>query len=359
MPLHDNMIKRRKTIKVRVGSLFIGGDAPITIQSMTNTDTRDIQKTINQIHKLTDAGCEIVRCAVVDMEAAKALSQIKKSISIPLVADIHFDYRLALKSIESDVAGLRINPGNIGSKERVKEIVKKAKERGIKIRIGVNSGSLEKWLLSRVNRGKLSLSEAMVESALEYIKILESIEFNQIVISLKSSDVLTTIDAYRLMAQKCNYPFHIGITEAGTIRSGTVKSSVGIGILIYEGICDTLRVSLASDPVNEVLVARDILRSLGMREDVINVIACPTCGRAEFDVEKIALAVEKKTLNIKKKLTVAIMGCIVNGPGEAKEADIGIAGSKKYVALFRNGEIIDKLPKNKIIQRLLKEIENF
>jgi len=353
------MLKRRKTIKVKVGNLFIGGDAPITIQSMTNTDTRDVLKTINQIHKLTDAGCDIIRCAVMDMESAKALAQIKKSISIPIIADIHFDYRLALKSIDSGIDGLRINPGNIGSKERVKEIVKKAKERGIKIRIGVNSGSLAKWLLSKVNRGHLTTAEAMVESAVEHIKILESLNFNQIVISLKSSDVLTTIDAYGLMAERCDYPFHVGITEAGTIHSGTIKSSVGIGILVYEGLCDTLRVSLASDPINEVIVARDILKSLRLCEEGINVIACPTCGRTEIDVEKIALEVEKKTLNIKKNLTVAIMGCIVNGPGEAKDADIGIAGSKKYAALFKNGDIIDKLPKNKIIHRLLQEIKSY
>ncbi len=353
------MKKRRKTIKVRVGDRYIGGGEPVTIQSMTNTDTRDVRKTLNQIHKLVDAGCEIIRCSVIDTESAKALAKIKKSISVPLIADIHFDYRLALKSIESGVDGIRINPGNIGSSEKVRKIVKKAKDYDIKIRIGVNSGSLEKNLLSKVKKGEITTAEAMVVSALNHIKLLESLDFNQIVVSLKSSNVLTTIEAYKLLAKKCRYPFHIGITESGTVFSGTIKSSVGIGILTYEGLCDTLRVSLASDPVNEVIVAKKILNSLDLRKSGVDIIACPTCGRAEIDVEKIALEVEKRTTNINKNVTIAIMGCVVNGPGEAKEADIGIAGSKKYAALFKKGKIIDKLPKNKITQRLLYELKHF
>lgn len=344
---------RRKTKKVMLRDVGVGGDAPITVQSMTNTKTRDVNSTVNQILELEEAGCEIIRVAVPDLESAMAISEIKKQIHIPLVADIHFDYRLALEAIKQGADGLRINPGNIGARERIKQIVDEARERNIPIRIGVNSGSLEKDLLLKY---KKPVAEALVESALRHVEILESMNFFDIVISLKSSDVITTVNSYRMLAKKVDYPFHLGITEAGTMFSGTVKSSIGLGILLYEGIGDTLRVSLTGDPVNEVKVGFEILKSLNLRNNGVNLISCPTCGRCEIDLIKIASDVENRLKNIKKPLKVAVMGCAVNGPGEAREADIGIAGGKKKVVIFKKGEIIKSVPEENAVSELMEQI---
>lgn len=339
---------------VNVGNLVIGGNAPITVQSMTTTDTRDVAKTIQQIKRLEEVGCDIVRVAVLDDEACNAISQIKKQIKIPLVADIHFDYRLAIQSIKNGADKIRINPGNIGSIDRVKEVVKVAKEYGIPIRIGVNSGSLRKDLLEKYNG---PTKEAMVEGAISNIKILEDLDFDDIVISLKSSDVVKTIDAYSLMNEKTNYPLHIGVTEAGTKWLGTIKSSIGIGSLLARGIGDTIRVSLTSDPVDEVVTGIEILKSLGLRKKGIKFISCPTCGRCQINLIEIANKIQENLVNIDKDITVAVMGCAVNGPGEAKEADIGIAGGKNEALLFKKGKIIRKIPEHLIIQELLAEIE--
>ena len=351
--MNDNYIKRKITKKIRVGDIFIGGDAPITVQSMTNTDTRDVKATVEQIKRLEEAGCEIVRVAVLDHEAAEAIKKIKKQIEIPIVADIHFDYRLALEAIENGVDKLRLNPGNIGDKDRVKQIVKKASERKIPIRIGVNSGSIDKKILQKYNG---VTAEAMVESALEHISFLESFHFEDIVISLKASDVQLTYEAYRLMASKTEYPFHIGITEAGTLRSGTIKSAIGIGALLLNGIGDTVRVSLTGDPVEEVKVAQEILKQLGLRKFGVQIISCPTCGRCQIDLIHLAQRIEKKLENVNKPIKVAIMGCAVNGPGEAKDADIGIAGGKASALLFKKGEIVRKLNESEIENVLLEEI---
>ncbi|MBU5482780.1 flavodoxin-dependent (E)-4-hydroxy-3-methylbut-2-enyl-diphosphate synthase [Clostridium sp. MSJ-11] len=347
-------MKRKITKKIRIGNIYIGGDAPISIQSMTNTDTRDIKSTINQIKELEEAGCEIIRCAVPDMEACEALKDIIKNINIPLVSDIHFDYRLALKSIDNGISKLRINPGNIGDKQRIEMVVKKAKERNIPIRIGVNSGSLEKRLL--VKYGKVC-PEALVESALGHVKILEEFDFDNIALSIKSSNVIEMIESYRLISQKTNYPLHLGVTEAGTHWRGTIKSSVGIGTLLSEGIGDTIRVSLTGNPVEEIRVAKEILKSLGLLKGGIEFISCPTCGRTEIDIIKIANEVEKRIENLNKNIKIAVMGCVVNGPGEARDADIGIAGGNGEGLIFKKGEIIKKVKEDQLIYELIKEIE--
>ncbi|GKU24756.1 flavodoxin-dependent (E)-4-hydroxy-3-methylbut-2-enyl-diphosphate synthase [Clostridium folliculivorans] len=347
---------RRQTKKVRVGNVFLGGDSPVSVQSMTNTDTRDVKSTIEQIKRLEEAGCDIVRCAVPDMEAAAAIKDIVKGINISLVADIHFDYRLALESIKNGVSALRINPGNIGSADRVRLVAEAAKSREIPIRIGVNSGSLEKELLKKYGS---PTPEALVESALGHVKILEEMNFNDIVISIKSADVLKMIDSYRLMADRVNYPLHLGVTEAGTLWRGTIKSSIGIGTLLSEGIGDTIRVSLTGDPVEEIKVGREILKTFGYVKSGIQFISCPTCGRTKIDLINIAEQVESKLASCKKNIKVAIMGCVVNGPGEAREADIGIAGGNGEGLIFKKGEIVRKVDEKDLVNELIKEIEQF
>lgn len=344
---------RKKTRVVKVGNLAIGGDNPVVVQSMTNTDTRDIDATVKQIEQLEKAGCELVRVAVVDKEAASAIKKIKDRINIPLIADIHFDYRLALESIAAGVDGLRINPGNIGEEWKVQEVVKSCRERQIPIRIGVNAGSLDKKLLSRYGG---VCSQAMVESALNNIKILEDMDFNLIAVSLKASSVMLTVEAYRLIAQKINYPLHIGITEAGTRDRALIKSAMGIGMLLSEGIGDTIRVSLTADPVDEVWAAYEILRSLGLRQRGVELISCPTCGRCEIDLIKTAEEVDKHVRHLEKPIKVAVMGCVVNGPGEAREADLGIAGGRGTGLLFKQGKIIKKVPDELLVATLLEEI---
>ncbi len=346
---------RRKTRSVRIGDVIIGGDADISVQSMTCTDTRDVSATVGQIKRLEEAGCEIIRVAVPDMEAARALRGIKRRIKIPLIADIHFNPELALEAIEEGVDGLRLNPGNITDKSKISEIVLAAKEIGIPIRVGVNAGSLDKRLIEK-HRGVTA--EGMVESALWEIKILEELGFHDIIVALKASDIGLTIEANRLLASQVDYPFHIGITEAGTSWSGTIRSAVGIGSLLLAGIGDTLRVSLTADPVEEVRVGFEILKSLGLRERGATLISCPTCGRCEIDLFKIAQQVEMRLANIKKPIKIAIMGCVVNGPGEAKEADVGIAGGRGSGALFRKGKVIRKVKEEDLVEALLTEVES-
>lgn len=348
------MIKRRKTRKIRVGNLFIGGEAPIVVQGMTKTDTRDVKATVFQIKDLEKEGCEIVRCAVPDMEAAKALGQIKRQIKIPLVADIHFDYRLALEAIGQGADKVRINPGNIGDREKVKTVVSAAQKKGIPLRIGVNAGSLEKDLLTKY--GKVT-PQALVESASRQIKLLESLEFYDIVISLKTSDTLKTIEVYRLFSQKFDYPLHLGITEAGTVFGGTIKSAVGMGTLLAEGIGDTIRVSLTGESQQEVRVGFEILKSLGLRERGPVLISCPTCGRCQVDLRQYAQKIEKALAKIKAPVKVAVMGCVVNGPGEAQEADVGIAAGKGQAALFVRGKVVETISEKEIVPRLLQEID--
>ena len=349
------MIKQRKSIGFKIGSVEIGNNAPISVQSMCNTDTRDIKKTVRQIEELTDAGCEIIRLAVLDNDAAFAIKDIVKQVKIPVIADIHFDYKLAIQAINSGVQALRLNPGNIGKRENVEAVVKLAKQQKIPIRIGVNAGSLEKKL---VDNNELSLSEKLVESALSHIKILEDLDFGLIKVSLKSSDVLTTIDAYRLIAEKIPYPLHLGVTETGTLKGGLVKSSVGIGTLLAEGIGDTIRVSLTEDPVEEVLAGYEILKSLNLRKHGVNFISCPTCGRTQIDLISLAKQVEERFKNIDKPITIAVMGCAVNGPGEAREADFGIAGGIGEGLIFKKGQIIAKVKEEKLLDRLETEIKN-
>ncbi|MDV3426051.1 MAG: flavodoxin-dependent (E)-4-hydroxy-3-methylbut-2-enyl-diphosphate synthase [Bacillota bacterium] len=348
-------MERKKTKKIKLGDTFIGGDSKITVQSMTNTDTRDIDKTVNQIQELTEKGCDIIRCAVVDEDAAKAIREIKKRISIPLVADIHFDYRLALLSIENGVDGLRINPGNIGSRDRVKMVAQAASDRNIPIRIGVNSGSLDKTLLEKY--GKVC-PEALVESAISHVNILEDVNFDDIVISIKSSNVIQTVESYKLISGKVNYPLHLGVTEAGTLINSSVKSSIGIGSLLLQGIGDTIRVSITGNPVDEVKIGREILKNTGNLKSGIEFVSCPTCGRTEIDLIKIASEVEEKLADYPKNIKVAVMGCIVNGPGEAREADIGIAGGKGEGLIFKKGEIIKKVKEQDLVRELINEIEN-
>ncbi|MBI3398093.1 MAG: flavodoxin-dependent (E)-4-hydroxy-3-methylbut-2-enyl-diphosphate synthase [Deltaproteobacteria bacterium] len=345
---------RRKTRQIAIGSVKIGSDSPASIQSMTNTDTADVKATVSQIKALERAGCEIVRVAVPNMEAAEAIKNIKKAAAIPVIADIHFDYRLALKAIDNGVDGLRLNPGNIGDKERIETVVKAAKENKIPIRIGVNAGSLEKDILEKY---KHPTAEAMVESALRHIKILENLDFHEIKVSLKASDVWKTIDAYRLLAKKGDYPFHIGITEAGTIFSGTVKSAAGLGILLAEGIGDTLRVSLTGDPVEEVRVGWEILKAMKLRERGVNIISCPTCGRIKLDIIALANEIEKRLSHITKPISIAVMGCVVNGPGEAIESDIGIAGGDGVGMLYIKGRPAKKVREEEIVEEIVREVE--
>lgn len=348
------MAERRKTRQLNVGGVLIGGNAPIAVQSMTNTHTDDAEATLAQIRKLAAAGCDIIRCAVPDMAAAEGLKTICKESPIPVIADIHFDYKLALAAIAAGVDGLRLNPGNIGSTEKVRAVVEAAKERNIPIRIGVNAGSLPKDLLEKYGH---PTAEALVEAAWRHIHILEDMDYRNIKVSLKAHDVPLTIAAYRLLASQCDYPLHVGITEAGTVNSGIIKSAVGIGALLAEGIGDTIRVSLTGDPVNEVKVAYDILKALGLREYGPTLISCPTCGRTRINLEKLALEVERRLADITEPITVAVMGCVVNGPGEAREADVGLAGGIGEGLIFRKGVIFRKVPENQLVDELFIEIE--
>ena len=348
------MIKRKQTRQISIGNVKIGGGAPISVQSMTNTKTTNTAVTVEQIKALEKAGCDIVRLAVPDMAAAENIANIKKQVNVPLVADIHFDYRLALKAIEQGIDALRINPGNIGDEDRVKAVVEAAKTKHIPIRIGVNAGSLDKKLLAKY--GKVT-AQALVESAMEHVRILEKLDFHDIKISLKAHDVPLTLDAYRLMSETVDYPLHLGITEAGTVNTGIIKSAVGIGALLAEGIGDTFRISLTGDPVNEVKVANEILKALGLKEYGPTLISCPTCGRCNIDLPSIAAQVEKRLENVQKPVKVAVMGCVVNGPGEARDADIGIAGGKGEGLVFRKGEIIGKVPEDKLIDALFAELD--
>lgn len=338
---------------VQIGDIKIGGNNPVAIQSMTNTDTRNVEATVSQILALEDAGCEIIRCAVPDMEAAEAMGEMKKRIHIPLVADIHFDYRLALKCMELGVNKIRINPGNIGSRDRVREVVECAKAYNVPLRIGVNGGSLEKDL---VEKYKHPVAEALVESAFRHVEILESLDFHNTVVSIKVSDVPEMMNAYRLFNEQSDIPLHVGVTEAGTERMGILKSAVGIGGLLSEGIGDTIRVSLTADPIREIYAAKDLLSVLGMREGGVKLVSCPTCGRTEIDLIGIATEVENRIKNINKNIKVAVMGCVVNGPGEARDADVGIAGGKGEGLIFKHGEIIKKVPENKLVDELINEI---
>jgi (E)-4-hydroxy-3-methylbut-2-enyl-diphosphate synthase len=347
------MIKRRRTRQISIGPVKVGGDAPISVQSMTKTDTRDIQKTVHQIRRLEEAGCEIIRVAVVDEEAARAITEIKKKIRIPIIADIHFHPRLALRAMESGADGLRINPGNIGGRDRLKPIIMEARDRFIPIRIGVNSGSLEKDLLKRFGG---TTPEAMVSSALRTIEWMEDLGFHLIKVSLKASDVLRTVGAYRLFSKKSDYPLHLGVTEAGKGSGAIVKSSIGMGLLLSEGMGDTLRVSLTGDPMDEVRVGYEILRALNIRKRGIEIISCPTCGRCEVDLTRLVEKVERAVKKITTPLTVAIMGCVVNGPGEAKEADVGIAGGKGVGVLFKKGKVGRKVREKDFVPVLLREI---
>ena len=347
------MIKRRISKQIQIGDVKIGGDAPISVQSMCNTDTRDSSATVKQIKELQDAGCELIRLAVLNKDAAAAIKEIKKQVEIPVIADIHFDYRLAIQCIENGIDALRLNPGNIGRTENVKKVVDLAKINNVPIRIGINAGSLEKNIAAM----DIPLSEKMVMSAMEHVKILEDNNFDKIKISLKSSSVPTTIDAYRLMAKKVDYPLHLGVTEAGTLKGGLVKSSVGLGTLLAEGIGDTIRVSLTENPVEEVYAGFSILKSLELRQKGINFVSCPTCGRCQIDLISLAKKVENALKDIDKPLTVAVMGCPVNGPGEAKHADYGVAGAIKEGYIFKKGEIIKKVPEKNLMSELLDLIK--
>ncbi len=347
-------INRKKTRQIKVGEVKIGGMAPVAVQSMTNTFTQDIASTVSQIRQLEEAGCEIIRVAVPDEEAAHAISSIKKKISIPIIADIHFDFRLAIASARAGADGLRINPGNIGGVKKVKAVVECAKELNIPIRIGVNSGSLEKDILKKYNGAS---AEAMVESAVRHIELLKSLDFHQIKVSIKASDVHRTVEAYRLLSSKTNLPLHVGVTEAGALFPGIVKSSLGIGMLLAEGIGDTIRVSLTRDPVEEVRVGFEILKALDIRRRGPEIISCPTCGRCKIALFDIVEQVDKALLTSSLDIKIAIMGCIVNGPGEAKEADIGIAGGDGKGILFKKGRVIKKVPEEKLVEVLLEEVQ--
>ena len=350
-------MQRKQTRTVQVGSVGVGGDNPVRVQSMCNTDTRDVAASLAQINQLADAGCEIVRLAVPDDKAAAALAAIRRESSVPLIADIHFDHRLALAALEAGFDGLRINPGNIGSEDKVDVVVRAAKAHGVPIRIGVNGGSLEKDLLKQYGG---PAPEAMVESGLRHVAMLEKRGFHDIKISLKSSSVLNTVAAYRLMAQKVDYPLHIGVTEAGTLVRGAVKSAVGLGILLSEGIGDTMRVSLTHDPVAEIGVAYEILRALGLRERGPEIVSCPTCGRTEINLISLAEQVEEALRGVDEVFTVAVMGCVVNGPGEAREADIGIAGGRDLGIIFRKGQVVRKVHGDEnLLPQFMKEIEKF
>ena len=347
-------MKRRKTKQISVGGVKIGGDAPISVQSMTKTDTRDVDKTVAQIQCLEEAGCEIVRVAIPDMLACERFGEIRERVALPLVADVHFDHRLAIKAMERGADAIRINPGTIRARKKREDIVGMAKDRGIPIRIGINSGSLEPDLLRKYGR---PTPEGMVKSALRSIHFMEALGFHEIKVSLKSSDVVTTIEAYRLISREVDYPLHLGVTESGTLISGTIKSSIGIGLLLYEGIGDTIRVSLTGDPVEEVRVGYGILRALGLRQRGPDIISCPTCGRCEIDLIPMADEVEKRLRHLTHPIRVAVMGCVVNGPGEAREADVGIAGGKDGGLLFRGGKVLRRCSQGELMQALIEEIE--
>lgn len=350
-------MERKDTKGVKIGDRIIGGKNPILIQSMTNTKTEDVKATVEQINRLAAAGCDIIRCAVPTMEAAEALTEIKKQIAIPLVADIHFDYRLAIAAIENGADKIRINPGNIGTKERVKAVVDKAKEYGVPIRVGVNSGSLEKPLIEKY--GGVT-AEGIVESALDKVHMIEEMGYDDLVVSIKSSDVLMCVKAHELIAEQCPYPLHVGITESGTVYSGNVKSSVGLGIILYEGIGNTIRVSLTGDPVEEIRTAKLILKTLGLRKGGIEVVSCPTCGRTRINLIHLANEVEKMVADIPlDDIKVAVMGCVVNGPGEAKEADIGIAGGIGEGLLIKKGQVIKKVKEEELLDTLRQELLNW
>ncbi|MDY0234466.1 MAG: flavodoxin-dependent (E)-4-hydroxy-3-methylbut-2-enyl-diphosphate synthase [Gudongella sp.] len=347
-------MERKSTKKIKVGNIYIGGDSPISVQSMTNTKTCDIENTIDQLKRLEDAGCDIIRMSVTTKEDALAIDKYKQQTKMPIIADIQFDYKIALEAINSGIDGLRINPGNMGNKEKIKEIVNACKKNQLSIRLGVNSGSLNKEFLNKFN----GVNEySMVESAMEQVKILEEVDFYDIKISLKASSVPLTISSYKLISERVDYPLHLGVTEAGTSFRGTIKSSVGIGSLLAMGIGDTIRVSLTSDPVEEVKVGKEILKSLGLLKEGLEFISCPTCGRTNIDLISLAKEVERRLEHIKKPLKVAVMGCAVNGPGEAREADIGIAGGDGEGLIFKKGIIIKKVPEENLLEELLKEIE--
>ena len=345
---------RDNTKVIKIGNQCIGGGNPVLIQSMTNTKTEDVCATVKQIQQLTNAGCQIIRCAVPTMEAAKALSEIKKQITIPLVADIHFDYKLAIAAIENGADKIRINPGNIGGKEKIMAVVKAAKEKNIPIRVGVNSGSLEKEILEKYNG---VTAEGIVESALDKVRMIEECDYYNIVISIKSSDVLMCIKTHELISKKTNYPLHVGITESGTAFSGSIKSSIGLGIILNSGIGDTIRVSLTTDPIEEIRAAKLILRTLGLKKGGIEVVSCPTCGRTQIDLIALANSVEKLVDNYDLDIKVAVMGCVVNGPGEAREADIGVAGGIGEGLIFKHGKILKKVPENMLLEELKKELD--
>jgi (E)-4-hydroxy-3-methylbut-2-enyl-diphosphate synthase len=349
------MFHRRETRPVKVGNIQIGGNDQVVIQSMTTTKTHDVKATVEQIRRLEEAGCQIVRVAVPDMRAAEAIPLIKKEVSVPLVADIHFDYRLALKAIEGGIDKIRINPGNIGRRDKVEAVVKAAKERGIPIRIGVNAGSLEKRILEKYG---YPTADGMVESALYHIGILEDLDFRDIVVSLKASDIRLAIEAYQKAAAAFRYPLHLGITESGTLFSGTVKSAAGLGALLAQGIGSTIRISLSADPVEEVKVARELLKAFGLASNAATLISCPTCGRIEIDLISIANEIEEYLANIKAPIKVSVLGCAVNGPGEAKEADIGIAGGKGQGLIFKKGKIVKQVEESKLLEELLAEIRS-
>ena len=349
-------MEKRITKEVHIGNRVIGGANPILIQSMTNTKTEDVAATVAQIHKLTKAGCDIIRCAVPTMEAAKALAEIKKQVEIPIVADIHFDYKLAIAAMENGADKIRINPGNIGSIDRVKAVVDVAKERNIPIRVGVNSGSLEKNLVEKY--GGVT-AEGIVESALDKVKIIEDMGYDNLVVSIKSSDVMMCVKAHELIADKTNHPLHVGITEAGTIISGNIKSSIGLGLILNQGIGDTIRVSLTGDPVEEIKSAKLILRTLGLRKGGIEVVSCPTCGRTQIDLIGLANKVETMVAEFPLDIKVAVMGCVVNGPGEAKEADLGVAGGIGEGLIIKKGEIYKKVPEDQLLDALRYELENW
>ncbi len=347
---------RDNTKVVKIGNKVIGGGNPIMIQSMTNTHTEDVVKTVAQIKALEKVGCDIIRATVPTHEAALAFKEIKKQINIPLVADIHFDYRLAIEAMENGADKIRINPGNIGGKDKIKAVVDVAKERNIPIRVGVNSGSLEKDILEKYHG---VTAEGIVESALDKVKIIEDLGYDNLVVSIKSSDVLMSVKTHELISKECNHPLHVGITEAGTAFSGTIKSSIGLGLILNQGIGDTIRVSLTDDPVKEVLTAKQILRTLGLRKGGIEVVSCPTCGRTQIDLISLAKRVEEEVSNYDLDLKLAVMGCVVNGPGEAKEADLGIAGGKGVGVLIKHGEIVKKVPEEQLFDVLKEELDNW
>ncbi|MCF6464700.1 flavodoxin-dependent (E)-4-hydroxy-3-methylbut-2-enyl-diphosphate synthase [Clostridium sp. Cult2] len=348
-------MKRRKTKKIMVGNVPVGGDSPVSVQSMTNTITKDVDATINQIKELEDAGCHIIRSAITDFEDAKAIKEIKKNINIPFIADIQYDYKLAIKAVENGADCLRINPGNIGSERKVKEVINICKERNVPIRVGVNSGSIKKEYLEEYNGVN---ADSMVESALEHVRLIEDMGYDKIKISLKASNVPLTIETYEKISKRVNYPLHLGVTEAGPIWRGTIKSAVGIGTLLSMGIGDTIRISLTGNPIEEVKVGREILRSLGLLEEGIEIVSCPTCGRTKIQLIKLVEEAEEKLRHIKKPLKVAIMGCPVNGPGEAKEADIGIAGGQGEGLIFKKGKVYKKVKEELLLDELIREIEN-